>query len=209
VSGARPRAFVCLILAAAIAGCGGQARKDPFASLPADERPLPAGRGPRYRLPAVSAAVARRAVVGGLECAAAGRTAPRPYAVHLELYADGLVLPVPAGIGVAPPQRRRGAYVLGGACAYPPRTLEPTGVVLVAGRRGAPAPTLASLFALWGQRLSRGALASFRGPVRAFLGGRAWSRPPGAIPLRRHAQIVLEVGAPVLPHRAYRFPPGL
>ena len=117
-------------------------------------------------------------------------------------------MPVPAGIGIAPPQRRRGAYVLGGACVYPVRTYEPTGVVVV-DHGGSPPPTLGALFAIWGQPLSRGRLAGFHGPVTAYLGGVRWSGPPGAIPLTRHAEIVLEVGGAILPHRTYLFPPGL
>jgi hypothetical protein len=135
------------------------------------------------------------------------------YGIHLELYAHGLVVPVPAGIGVAPPQRRAGAYVRGGACMYPLRTIEPTGVVIVdrgaasGGRRRV--PTLGTLFAVWGQPLSSTRLAGFRGTVRAFVEGRSWRASPARIPLTRHAEIVLEVGAAVPPHPAYLFPAGL
>jgi hypothetical protein len=135
------------------------------------------------------------------------------YGIHLELYAKGLVVTVPAGIGVAPPQRRAGAYVRGGACVYPLRTIEPTGVVVVdrgaasgAGRR---APSLGTLFAVWGQPLSPTRLAGFRGTVRAFVRGRGWRESPARIPLTRHAEIVLEVGGAVPPHPAYLFPAGL
>jgi hypothetical protein len=117
------------------------------------------------------------------------------------------VLPVPAGIGIAPPQVRQGAYVRAGACVYPVRTYEPTGVVVVeAGRQSFP---LGTLFAVWGQPLGADRLAGFRGPVRAFVGGGRWRGPVGAIPLTRHTEIVLEVGASVLPHQTYLFPPGL
>jgi hypothetical protein len=164
---------------------------------------LPAGRGPAYRLPAVSPAVARRAPIGGLRCTAEH---PRSYGVHVELYAHRLVVPVPAGIGIAPPQQRKGAYVPSGACSYPLRTFEPTGVFVVdAGRE----LSLRDLFAVWGQPLSQSTLAGFRGTVHAFVGGHAWDRPPELIPLTRHAEIVLEVGGAVAPHPAYRFPPGL
>jgi hypothetical protein len=171
--------------------------------LPRDYQPRPIGRGVRYRLPTVSAAAARRKAVAGLRCT---RRHGRTIAVHLELYAHRLVVPVPAGIGVAPPQRRRGAYVLGGACTYPVRTFEPTGVVVVDVDSSL---TLGSLFEVWGQALSGQALAGFHDPVSAFVGGRRWSGSPRAIPLRRHAEIVLEVGGYVPPHPRYRFPPGL
>jgi hypothetical protein len=114
------------------------------------------------------------------------------------------VLPVPAGIGVAPPQHRSGAYVRGGACSYPVRTFEPTGVVVV---DAAHPLSLRELFAVWGQPLSRGRLTGFRGAVVAYLNGRRWPGAAAAIPLHCHAEIVLEVG-PHLPP-AYRFPPGL
>jgi hypothetical protein len=125
--------------------------------------------------------------------------------VHLELYARRLVVPVPAGIGLAPPLDRAGAYVRHGRCAYPLRTLEPTGLVLVTGRRR----QLGQLFTVWGQPLDRRRLADFHGVVRAYLGGRRWRRDPATIPLRRHAEVVLEIDGAVPAHRRYRFPPGL
>jgi hypothetical protein len=127
------------------------------------------------------------------------------YGIHVELYARGLVVPLPAGIGIAPPQRRSGAYVRGGACSYPVRTYEPTGVVVL--DTGRPR-TLRALFAVWGQPLGARRLAGFEGPLGAFVDGRRWLADPAAIPLRRHAEIVLEVGPRVLPHSTYRFPPG-
>ena len=47
------------------------------------------------------------------------------------------------------------------------------------------------------------------GGSRAFVGGDEWRGDLSGIPLRRHAQIVLEVGGFVAPHRRYGFPPGL
>jgi hypothetical protein len=156
-------------------------------------------------LPALSGVVRSRAPVGGLRCT---RRHPAQYGVHLELFAYRLVIPVSAGIGVAPPVRRSGAYVVSGGCEYPLRTLEPTGVVRI-DRDFRRAPSLGALFALWGQPLSRGALAGFRGQVLAFVDGRRWRGQPGTIPLRRHAQIVLEIDGALPPHQSYEFPPGL
>jgi hypothetical protein len=165
--------------------------------------PRPIGVGPRYHPPATSARVAAALPVGGLRCSPAGG---RRYGVHLELFARRLVVIVPAGIGIAPPLLRRGAYVRSGRCSYPVRTREPTGVVEVAaGAR----LTLGRLFALWGQPLSRTRLAGFRGKVSAFVGGRRRVGDPRYIPLTRHAEIVLEVGGYVPPHRRFLFRRGL
>jgi hypothetical protein len=193
-------------------GCGsthaGPSSSTPAASAPPapDQLPIPAGRGPRYRFPAVPPAIARRAPVAGLRCAT---THPSAYGIHLELYAQRLVVPIPAGIGVAPPQRRRGAYVLGGACSYALRTFEPTGVVVVDRLAGGRVPLLGGLFAVWGQPLSRGRVAGFRGPVAAFVDGRRWAGMPYSIPLLRHAEIVLQIGGELPAHPTYLFPPGL
>lgn len=169
---------------------------------------MPIGVGPGYRIAATSAAVAHRRPVAGWRCRPAS-SQPQPYGAHLELFAHRRVVPVPAGIGVAPPLRRRGAYVLGGACVYGLRTLEPTGVIRVSVDSGTPDPKLGQLFAIWGQPLVPARLAGFRGHVHAFVGGRPWRGAAGSIPLRRHAEIVLEVGGRIPPHPSYTFPPGL
>jgi hypothetical protein len=136
-----------------------------------------------------------------------GPGGPR-YGVHLELFAARRVVIVAPGIGIAPPRTREGAYVRGGRCSYPVRTREPTGVIEVEG--GGPRPLrLGDLFDLWGQPLGPRRLAGFRGRVQTYVGGQAWRGDPRAIPLARHAQIVLEVGGHVPPHASYRFPPGL
>jgi hypothetical protein len=130
--------------------------------------------------------------------------------VHVELFAKKLVLLLPAGIGVAPPLERSGAYVLRGRCSYPLRTREPSGVIEVREGR---ALRLGQLFDVWGQPLSRHGLAGFRAKagerVLAYVDGRRWTGDPRAIPLRRHAQIVLEVGGYIPPHTSYRFPKQL
>jgi hypothetical protein len=168
--------------------------------------PTPIGAGPRYHPPAAPARVLRGEPVGRLRCGAASRR----FGAHVELFAHGRVVIVPAGIGVAAPRRRVGAFVRPRGCSYAVRTLDPTGVVEV--RRGA-SLVLGDLFAVWGQPLSATRLAGFstrRGrPVRAYVAGRRWRGRLGAIPLRRHAQIVLELGRFVPPHRSFRFRSGL
>ena len=189
----------------AISGCGAS----PTAIDLARTRPL--GRGPAFRPPALgNRAVAVAAPVGTLRCAGRGGTR---YGAHVELFAQDRGVAVSAGIGIAPPQIRRGPFVQGGRCSYPLRTTAPTGVVEVDQRARSGTATVGALFALWGQPLSARRLGGFdaaRGSaVLAFVDGRRWEGDPRSIPLRRHAQIVLEVGPRVEPHPAYAFPPGL
>jgi hypothetical protein len=174
----------------AVAGCGDDRRPEP--SLPKTAPSVGPTRS--HRPPSLSVRAARGEPIGALRCTR-GKTAR--FGVHLELFAARRVVLIPPGIGIAPPRRRAGAYVSGGRCSYPLRTREPTGVIEVdqAGRT----KELGQFFAVWGQPL--------RG--RAYVNGRPWRRDPRAIPLARHAQIVLEAGGYVRPHASYRFPPGL
>jgi hypothetical protein len=182
----------------AVAGCGAEPSRRPAA--PAGVAPI--GTSPGHRPGALTAAVRAARPVGGLACRPGRRHA---LTAHLELFARGQVLIVPSGIGIAPPRVEDGAYVRGGRCRYPLWTVEPTGLIDMAEE----GLTLGDLFAVWGRRLDRGRLASFALPVRAWVGGRPWRGDPRAIPLTRHAQVVLQAGGPLVePHAAYRFPAG-
>jgi hypothetical protein len=151
--------------------------------------PWPIGVGPRYHPTAHNATVSAGRPVGALRCTSGGVS----FAVHIELFARRRVVIVPPGIGAGP-----------GGCTYPLHTTAPTGVVHVRGR----GRTLADLFRVWGRRLTSSALLSFRERVSVFVGGRRWLGEPGAVPLTKHAQIVLEVGGYVAPHPSYLFPKG-
>src|SRR3954463_1348818 len=147
---------------ATICGCGSDTRAEP--SLP---RTAP-GVGPtaRHRPPSLAPRAAHAQPIAGLRCTRG--SAPR-YGVHLELFAARRVVLIPPGVGIAPPRERRGAYVRGGRCSYPRRTREPTGVIEVTER----GHTLADVFAVWGQPLTRNRMAGFHGRVQAYVSGRS------------------------------------
>ena len=117
---------------------------------------------------------------------------------------------IPAGIGVAPPRSREGAYVKGGRCEYPLRTYEPTGLIEIDSRHARDARAVLRPL---GQPLGRNRLLGFRAPrgasVSAFVNGRRWAGDPRAIPLAQHAAIVVEVRGYFPPTRRYLFPDGL
>ncbi len=163
----------------------------------------PIGRGALFELP-TGARADRGAPIGRLRCAAAaGRWAD----AHLEVFARGRVLIVPPGIGIALPRRRVGAAVRGGRCSYPVRTTDPTGVIRYRPGRGL---RLGDVFAVWGEPLTATRLCGFRSRagVRLYVDGRRVFGPSAALVLRRHAEIVVEIGPFVPPHATYVFAGG-
>jgi hypothetical protein len=197
------RSGALAIAVAVVAGCGpsGQAGGQPASpaipsALLGQARPI--GVGPRFHPP----------VSGQVSGSCAAALGPRDE-VHVEVFAANRVLLLPAGIGTSPPRATLDGRVTSARCYGALVTLDPTGVVLV--RPGARL-TLGTLFGSWGQPLSRTRLASFTAApgseVTVFVDGRPWRDTPAAVPLTRHAEIVLEVGPHVPPHSSYAFPPG-
>jgi hypothetical protein len=188
-------------LAAALAGCGGARHPARTPTIPAalivQRRVI--GVGPRFLTKAHGPVIGPcRRDLGARE------------GVHLEVFAANRVVLIPAGIGARAPLRHSEGRISGARCFGELVTVDPTGIVLM--RPGARA-TVAALFRSWGQPLSRTRMMSFhaaRGAhVTAYVGGRLWHGAPGAVPLTVHAEIVLEIGPHVPPHRAFTFPPGL
>jgi hypothetical protein len=186
-------------------GCGpaGQApavRHSASSAIPSallsQARPIGAGR--RFHPPVTGQ------VGGSCESALGTR-----YGVHVEVFAANRVLLLPAGIGTRPPRTSLDGRITAARCYGALATLDPTGLVLV--RPGATL-TLGALFSAWGQPLSPTRLASFNATapaeVTVFVNGKPWPGAPAAVPLTRHAEIVLEVGPHVPPHSSYAFPPG-
>ena len=132
------------------------------------------------------------------------RLGPR-VGVHLEVFARGFVVLIPAGLGTRPPRRTVAGRIASARCYGTLVTIDPTGLLLL--RPGARA-TVADVFAAWGRPLTARGAAGFAGRVRAWVDGRPRRGRVGATPLKRHAEIVVEVGPFVPPHRRYEFPAG-
>lgn len=184
-----------------LAACGSPTSSHSVAANPARPIPTPIGLGPRFMPKAHAASLGGPR--NGLECHAdttEGDTA------HLELFAEGRVVLVPEGVGIAPPLRRGLQRIVSGRCRYPVATFDRTGVVDFT-RDGL---TVGDLFVVWGEPLSVKQLVSFHartsGVVRAFVDGIPWHGRVRDVPLTRHAEIVLEVNGFVPPHGSYLFP---
>jgi hypothetical protein len=154
--------------------------------------PTPVGTGPRYHPPA-------RSPAARFLCRSAPlQQGPR---VHLELFARRRVVIVPTAVGLRRPRRRLGRVVRA-SCRARVWTLDPSGVVDFEGRM-----TLGRFFRAWGQPLGPDRLVSFRGSVSTFVDGIRRDRDPRTLRLEPGAEIVLEVGGYVPPHRSFLFPP--
>jgi hypothetical protein len=196
-------AVLPMAVAAVMSACASSpppARPPETASIPrallSEARPI--GTGPRFTLPAS----------GPVAGTCRPSLGPRD-GVHVEVFAANRVLLLPAGIGARRPWSTLDGRVVGARCYGALVTVDPTGLVLV---RPGSRLTLADLFKAWGEPLSRTRLTSFEAPagtqVAVFIDGRPWPGGPAAVPLTRHAEIVLEVGPHVPPHSSYAFPPG-
>jgi hypothetical protein len=167
------------------------------------------GPAPLYRPDPLSREVAQARRLGAMRCLSRAR--PR-VGVHLEVFVNRLDVVIPAGIGIAPPHRREGAYVTAGRCSYPIRTTDPTGMIEV-DESFAPNATLGRFFAAWGQPLGPRRLLSFtargRDRVAVFINGKRWEGDPRDVPLTRHGALMVELGGYVEPRLTYGFPPDL
>jgi hypothetical protein len=154
----------------------------PIPTAAAAPIPTPIGFGARYQL------APGPATAGRFTCS---RVNTARELAHVELFANKRVLLLPKGIGAVQ------------SCTYPVRTSAPTGVVeYVPSAR----PTLGDLFDVWGQPLTARGFAGFHGEVSAWVGGKRWHGDARSIPLRRHAEIVVEVGGYIPPHTFFLFP---
>jgi hypothetical protein len=156
-------------------------------ALPPAVHPWPIGVGARYHPAPANAKVVRGESFGRFRCRS-GRT----FDVHVELFAHRRVVIVPPRLGIA-----------AAGCAYALRTYEPTGVVAVSRTANW---TLGDLFEIWGRKLTGSRLLSFKGRVSVFVNGRRRVGDPRSVRLRRHDQIVVEIGGYIPPHPSYLFP---
>jgi hypothetical protein len=189
--------------------------------------PVPIGPGPEYRPPAgwplaagAAFGVAASAytvgsrfdakpeyrVPAGWPLAALGglpgdvRSGAR---IHLELFANRLVVVVPGGIGVSAGRTTLYGFITDAPWHAPAWTTEAGGVVHLSR----PGMRLGDVFAIWGQPLGADRMLTWTGPVRAFVDGERVSGDPAAITLSDGEQIVIEIGGYVPPHPSFAFRP--
>ena len=129
--------------------------------------------------------------------------APR---VHLELFAAGRVVIVPAADRRCAARDLRSAGSPRARCRARALDDRPDRRRRTSSRRA----TLGDLFAVWGSRSARRGCSASAAAVRVYRERRsARTVDPRRLRLRDGDEIVLEVGPFIPPHRSYRFPPSL
>jgi hypothetical protein len=128
--------------------------------------------------------------------------------MHLAIFVNGQPRAVPLGVGMQPPvnvtKSPNGPFATGGQCFYWLHVHAQDGIVHIES------PTtrnyvLGQFFGIWGQPLSSTQVGPAQGPVTATVNGRVWDGDPSEITLSPHAQVVLNVGGPVIRPPAVSF----
>jgi hypothetical protein len=158
--------------------------------------------------PAASKATLTKSV-DGIKCQQNERLISHEHA-HLTLFVNGKPRVIPAGVGIWPPltaqNYRNGQFgVTAANCLSWLNTRYPDGLIHIETpvKR---AFALGEFFDLWGQPLSRSRVGPAHGAVTAIVNGSVWTGDPRRIPLRRHSQVQLEVGKPLVAPESIDFP---
>jgi hypothetical protein len=135
--------------------------------------------------------------VDGISCTPGEQIAYHIHA-HLTVYVNGVLRPLPAGVGVVSPVASgTGNETLYSAstCYYWLHVHAQDGVIHVESPTTA-TYTLGQFFAIWGEPLTSTQVASASGSVTAYVNGVRYTGDPSAITLRSHEDIQIDVGTP-------------
>lgn len=177
-----------------IAGLGTQ--QAPPAPGPPGPEGVPVPNAPAL---AGTAAKASGQTVDGISCNTSEQTLFHIHA-HLTIFVNGTPRQVPAAIGIpgaVPQNTPAGPFIGSGTCFYWLHTHAADGIVHIES----PVQrtfTLGDFFDEWGQPLGPGQAGPASGHVTVLYNGTVYKGDPRDVPLTAHAQIQLEVGAPLI-----------
>jgi len=144
--------------------------------------------------------------VDGVECNSSEQVAYHVHA-HLSVYLDGVLRPLPAGIGVVPPvveQTPGGAFDHASRCYYWLHVHAPDGIIHMESPAGH-SYVLGQFFDLWGQPLRVDQVGPATGLLTMWVDGVRYRGDPRTIPLGSHTDIQIDVGRPVIGPHAVRW----
>ncbi len=148
--------------------------------------------------------------VDGIKCQVSEQTVFHIHA-HLTVFVHGSPRQIPAGIGIPGAQAQntaQGPFIGSGRCFYWLHTHAADGIIHIESPIQR-TYTLGDFFDEWGQPLGLTQVGPATGRVTVIYDGRRYQGNPRDIPLNAHAQIQLEVGAPLVAPEKITFPNGL
>lgn len=139
--------------------------------------------------------------VDGIKCQSREQVAYHIH-THLGVYVDGVLRPVPAGVGLVSSavaqQTPEGPFYGATHCYYWLHVHAQDGIIHIESPT-AKRYTLGQFFDIWGQPLSTTQVGSATGTVTAYVDGRHYRGNPRAIALGSHEDVQIDVGTPVVP----------
>ncbi len=141
------------------------------------------------------------ATIDGIQCSSTEQLVYHHH-VHLAIFVDGKPYSVPLGVGMVPPaqvsESAQGPFADGSAkCLYWTHVHAQDGIVHIESPEVRNFE-LGQVMDIWHVPLSPTQLGSYHGRVTATVNGVPWTGDPRQIALTEHAQIVINVGAPVI-----------
>lgn len=145
------------------------------------------------------------ATVAGVSCNT-GEMLQYHHHIHLSIFINGQLRPVPLGVGMTPPatveNTSKGPFAAGSAsktdpCLYWLHVHAQDGIVHIES----PSPRtflLGQFFGVWNVALSPTQIGQYNGTVTATVNGQTWTGDPSLIPMEEHSEVVLNLGAPVV-----------
>jgi hypothetical protein len=141
------------------------------------------------------------APIDGVECNSTEQLTYHDHA-HVVIFINGQTRPMPLAVGMVPPatvqQTSAGDFATGSqSCLYWLHVHAQDGILHIES----PTPKtyeLAQFFGIWHQPLSPTQIGPYTGHVTATVNGKPWTGDPASIPLTEHAQIVLNLGGPIV-----------
>jgi hypothetical protein len=159
---------------------------------------------------ASSGTVAGGQAIDGISCQSSEQTIFHIHA-HLTIFVNGSPRQVPAAIGIPGAQAQnsaQGPFIASGTCFYWLHTHAADGIIHIESPVHR-TYTLGDFFDEWGQPLGPTQVGPAKGRVTAIYNGQLYQGNPRNIPLNAHAQIQLEVGAPLVAPISITWPSGV
>jgi hypothetical protein len=120
---------------------------------------------------------------------------------HLSVFVDGVLRPLPAGVGIVSPvavSTAHGPFYEANRCYYWLHVHAQDGVIHIESP-SVRTYTLGQFFDVWRQPLTATQVGPVTGMLTVYVNGRRYGGDPASILLGSHEDIQIDVGTPIVP----------